>query len=275
MANDTPIVNDEFLPTITRLASSPSQGILLHGEIGVGLLTISRYIAGQNPVILSPLTKKGEIDADTGTISIDRIRSLYEQTRSGGVSVVIIDNADCMSMGAQNAFLKLLEEPSSKLHVILTSHHPERLLPTIRSRVQAYHVPRITDKQSRRVLSQCDLSNEQQAQAMFLAAGRPALLMHYANNPSALTAQAVIMNDARQFLSNSSRYERLKAALAYSSSRAEAMRLIDAAVQIVRHSVYQSPSEQYARTADRLLSLHEAISRNASPRLQLVQFVLE
>ncbi|NCU38585.1 AAA family ATPase [Candidatus Saccharibacteria bacterium] len=275
MATDMPIVNDSFAATVQRLKKSLPQGILLHGEQGIGLNTIAQYIAGKNPMTVVPLSKKGDVDPISGTISIERIRSLYEQTRSGGVSVVLIDNADRMSINAQNAFLKLLEEPSSKLHFILTSHHPDQLLPTIQSRVQAHHVPRISDQQSRSILAFSKLTAEQQTQALFLAAGRPALLLHYSNNPATLTSQAAVMNDARQFLSGTSRYERLKAALRYSSSRSEALKLIDATVQIMRHSLYHAPSEQNATTAARLLTLHDAIERNASPRLQLVQFVLE
>src|SRR6476659_5856433 len=42
---------------------------------------------------------------------------------------------------AANAFLKLLEEPSSKTTIILTSSEPGALLPTIRSRVVSIRVP--------------------------------------------------------------------------------------------------------------------------------------
>lgn len=275
MASDTLIVNDTFTGTLARLTSSLPQGILLHGDQGVGLHTISQRIAGRTAVTLQPKDKKGDVDSINGTISIEQIRALYEQTRSGGVPVVIIDDAERMSMSAQNAFLKLLEEPSSKLHFILTSHHPDRLLPTIRSRVQSHHVPPITDEQSRSLITSARLSDEQRAQALFLAAGRPALLLRLANQPNKLAAQAVIMNDARQFLSHTSRYERLRMALKYATSRPDALQLVDATLQIIRYSLYHAPSRQHATTANRLLELHDALERNTSPRLQLVQFVLE
>ena len=53
-----------------------------------------------------------------------------------GVRIVIISEAHQMRPEAANAFLKTLEEPSPKTVLILTTSHPERLLPTMISRCQ-------------------------------------------------------------------------------------------------------------------------------------------
>lgn len=53
-----------------------------------------------------------------------------------GPKVVIIWMADKMNEECANKLLKLIEEPPANTHFILTSHQPERLLPTIRSRTQ-------------------------------------------------------------------------------------------------------------------------------------------
>lgn len=52
----------------------------------------------------------------------------------GGRRVVIIDSADDMNPNAANAILKLLEEPPARTVILLISHQPSGLLPTIRSR---------------------------------------------------------------------------------------------------------------------------------------------
>jgi DNA polymerase III subunit delta' len=52
----------------------------------------------------------------------------------GGRRVVIIDSADEMNPSAANAILKVLEEPPAKTTLLLISHQPTGLLPTIRSR---------------------------------------------------------------------------------------------------------------------------------------------
>jgi DNA polymerase-3 subunit delta' len=48
--------------------------------------------------------------------------------------VVIVDCADEMNPQAANALLKMLEEPPARATLLLVSHQPSRLLPTIRSR---------------------------------------------------------------------------------------------------------------------------------------------
>jgi DNA polymerase-3 subunit delta' len=71
-------------------------------------------------------------------ISVDNIRDLgpfLRQTAAlGGWRVIIVDAADDMNVNAQNALLKLLEEPPAKTAFLLVCHAPARLLPTIRSR---------------------------------------------------------------------------------------------------------------------------------------------
>ncbi|MCE2510532.1 MAG: DNA polymerase III subunit delta' [Alphaproteobacteria bacterium] len=52
----------------------------------------------------------------------------------GGWRVVVVDAADDLNRTAGNAILKLLEEPPAKALLLLVSHNPGRVLPTIRSR---------------------------------------------------------------------------------------------------------------------------------------------
>jgi DNA polymerase-3 subunit delta' len=47
---------------------------------------------------------------------------------------VVVDSADELNANAANALLKLLEEPPPRALLLLVSHAPGRLLPTIRSR---------------------------------------------------------------------------------------------------------------------------------------------
>jgi DNA polymerase-3 subunit delta' len=51
-----------------------------------------------------------------------------------GWRIVIVDGADEMNRIAANALLKILEEPPRRALLLLVSHSPGRLLPTIRSR---------------------------------------------------------------------------------------------------------------------------------------------
>ena len=71
-------------------------------------------------------------------ITVDEVRKLNSffglSATDGGHRVVIVDAADDMNTSAANALLKVLEEPPKGAVLILISHQPARLLPTIRSR---------------------------------------------------------------------------------------------------------------------------------------------
>ncbi len=64
----------------------------------------------------------------------DLNRFLQLSATEGGRRVVIIDSADEMNTQAANALLKMLEEPPARTTLLLVSHRPAGLLPTIRSR---------------------------------------------------------------------------------------------------------------------------------------------
>lgn len=71
-------------------------------------------------------------------IRVDQVRELVDfvaQTAQlGGRKLVLLEPAEAMNLNAANALLKSLEEPSGDTVMLLVSHQPSRLLPTIKSR---------------------------------------------------------------------------------------------------------------------------------------------
>lgn len=71
-------------------------------------------------------------------IGIDQIRAVVADAcvlpHESEEKVYIIDEADRMNVPAQNAALKLLEEPPEHVHLLLCTSNASRLLPTVRSR---------------------------------------------------------------------------------------------------------------------------------------------
>lgn len=80
-----------------------------------------------------------------GDIKVDEARNvvqfLQKTSSEGGWRVVIINEADRMNNAAQNALLKILEEPPVKTVLILVTTAVARLLPTIRSRCRLLAFP--------------------------------------------------------------------------------------------------------------------------------------
>ena len=75
---------------------------------------------------------------ERSTIPVEDIREMIRQcgTRStdGNFRVVLIYDADKMTLQAQNSLLKTLEEPPSDVCMILVTDHPESILSTVVSR---------------------------------------------------------------------------------------------------------------------------------------------
>ena len=75
---------------------------------------------------------------DENNISIETIRNVsdfvYLSPIVSNKKAVLIDNIDYMSINASNAFLKILEEPSHNVLLLLTTTKLFAILPTIRSR---------------------------------------------------------------------------------------------------------------------------------------------
>ncbi len=82
----------------------------------------------------------GEFGNRARSIGIDLIRGIIEAVSKhpyeGRHTVVILNEAHLATAEAQNAFLKLLEEPPTSSVLVLVTRFPDRLLPTVLSRCQ-------------------------------------------------------------------------------------------------------------------------------------------
>lgn len=270
------VLNPAVASSVATIKANPPHALLLHGEHGVGLHTIAQTIASNPPITILPVDKKGEPEHTNGHIGVDVIRHLYKQTRGqGSRTTVIIDDGDRMTASAQNALLKLLEEPPANVHFIITSHQPSGLLETIRSRVSELHVSRVSRQSSQELLRQKKLTDEATTKLLFIAEGRPAELIRLSRSQELLEQASMRMKDARMLLSAPSVYDRASVALRYANSRQEAIELTDSALHIMGHTLKTAPSYAVGIKTDGLLAMRRAIAANASPRLQLMSFVLK
>ena len=74
----------------------------------------------------------------SAVIKVEDVRGVVEflgkKSFNDNWRVVIVDSADDLNVSSANALLKILEEPPLKSILLLVSHNPGKLLPTIRSR---------------------------------------------------------------------------------------------------------------------------------------------
>lgn len=140
---------------------------------------IERQIAGESHPDM--LMIKRMADDKTGetrrVIVVDdalKIGAFLRRTAThGGWRIVIVDEAHTLNRHAQNAILKILEEPPSHALILMTTTTPGALLPTIRSRCRVLHLSPLDAPQIKAVLSraQPDMPINEMERLISLAGG--------------------------------------------------------------------------------------------------------
>ena len=272
------VYNSETKLLIDRVMSDMPHALLLVGEHGVGLGSIARAIAWRDIAgVIVPTDKDGNADPSTkGEIRILQIRQLIQSTRgkSAHHMIYIIDEADKMTTAAQNAFLKLLEEPANHVSFILTAHAPHLLLPTVRSRVQTLPIHQLSREQSEQFIRQAGVTDARKTQQLlFLASGRPAELQRLISDDRTFSERAKIIADAREYLQGKA-YQKAIIVQKYAGERALALELVQQAINLLEFSLKASPSTQSINTANQLSTIYDRIAANGNIRLQLTTFVV-
>lgn len=263
---------------LKALAANLPQSLIVAGPVGVGLSGAIRSITDElNVTPFTVLPEKNEvIDVQNGTISVDSIRRLYELTKTIETKkrIIVIDYAEKMGIQAQNAFLKLLEEPGLNTYFILLTHQPDRLLPTIQSRAQRIDIQPITLAQSEDLLDELGVTAAQKrTQLLFIAQGLPAELTRLATDQAYFDTRSQIVRDARTYIQGSS-YERLTIAQQYKDDRPHALMLVTDAMKMLQTSARQQRVAHQIERLEVLLHTYEKIEANGNIKLQLAAGVV-
>lgn len=110
------------------------QCILFVGPSGCGKTTIARILKDKLKCGDADFT---EINAATAN-GVDMVRDIQKRCGmaaiSGNVRVWIIDECHQLTTPAQNAFLKLLEDPPSHVYFFLATTDPRKIIKTVKTR---------------------------------------------------------------------------------------------------------------------------------------------
>lgn len=172
---------------------------LLHGPAGIGKRALAERLMAlllcKSPVALQPcgqckschLLAAGshpdnyvlEPEEADKPIKVDQVRALVnfvvQTAQLGGRKVILVEPTEAMNLNAANALLKSLEEPSGDTVLLLISHQPSRLLPTIKSRCVQQACPLPSERVSLEWLGEAlpGTSEQEIRELLYLAAGSP------------------------------------------------------------------------------------------------------
>lgn len=155
-----------------------SHAHLIIGADGVGKSLVSREVAvkilGKQEI--RPYVDLIEHKSSKRSIGVDDIRSLIEEINKkpyeGDKKVIIISEGEKITVQAQNAFLKTIEEPPKGVYIFILCENSELILDTIKSRCQIHKLnslkgreiseflarkyPELTSEQFNTILASCD-----------------------------------------------------------------------------------------------------------------------
>lgn len=103
--------------------------------------------------------------------SAEVLRKLSLMAYGNGYKTMIIWLPERMNETCANKLLKILEEPPAKTLFLLVSNEPQRLLPTILSRVQQVSVPRLREEEIAEGLATRSVSGEELKDFAHMAGG--------------------------------------------------------------------------------------------------------
>ena len=127
------------------------QTYLLSGERGCGKTTIARIIIRTLEIKAVDVTEINAAD----TTGVQDARSIIEKAKVvpyGNKKAFIIDECHRLTGNAQDALLKILEEPPNHVVFILCTTNKAKVIKTIQSRAFCYELKKLNTKQMRVLL---------------------------------------------------------------------------------------------------------------------------
>jgi len=229
--------------------------------------------------ILTPVVEEKGGVSKQKDISVSQVREaqqfLVAYPYLGKKKVLVVDDAHKMTVSAQNAMLKILEEPNSTSMLILITNEIDRILRTISSRCQTINFGLVADAEMEKELASADLAD---VQTTILSMGRPGRMIEFSSNPEIAREQYVQLQELVAAV-NFSQTQRLALAEKYSKNVPETINSLRLWVWKLHSDCDKNGDVEYISRAHGIIGkINECISNltttNASGRLVLEKLFL-
>lgn len=243
------VIHEQTEHAVESFIRHPSHALVLIGDAGIGKTTIAHLIASRllnipiDRVEANPAIKQ-IYPNEKGSVIIEFIHEInnFLRLKTFGQYAVkriaIINGAHGMTTEAQNALLKILEEPPADTVLILCADQLDALLPTIRSRCQTISIMRPSEQQLREHFKNSSENEALLHRSIVMSDQLPGLLNAMLRDESAHPLVEAIAQ-AKSFLADS-RYGRLALINRISKDRDEVTRLLQALQRITQAALSQS-----------------------------------
>jgi replication factor C small subunit len=134
--------------------------LLFSGNAGIGKTTLAKLLF--NELDANPLDIL-EINASrTNSVEDvrDRITNFVKMIPFGDFKIVLLDEADYLSVNAQAALRGVMEEYHHIARFILTCNYPNKIIPALHSRCQGFHIAKVDQTEFTARVAEILLSEE-------------------------------------------------------------------------------------------------------------------
>lgn len=281
------LLNKQTKTQIDAFRSNPHVPLLITGPKGSGkkyvatnlaktLLSASAELVDNSAVMI--------IQSESGTLTIDDARKAKQfvtlKTIGEGTikRAILIFDAEKLTIEAQNALLKLIEEPPEDTTIVLTLSKQAKLLPTIVSRTQNLQIKPISRAELENHFSHSDFKTHDITKAYHLSDGRIGLMSQILTGKavdlleSVKTAKTLLASDKMTRLNTIDGFTKDKSALG----------LLIEAFDIIGHAalkqdvIRQNPAQikKWYESLKAIEQANLAINHNANSKLTLTNLFL-
>ncbi len=272
--------------SIQNICNKPPQGLGIFAPIGFGKMYVAKYISyrllncpidteNQHLKIVSPENDKQMVNID----QVRQIQSFFKlkiKSDQPVARILIIEDAHKMLTDAQNALLKILEEPPKNSMIILTATSAGSILPTILSRIERLQLSEASASKIHSYFS-ANYDNKDISKAQLIARGRIGLIssiLQKADHPLLESIESV-----KKFLSVDEFSQ-----LASLNEHLKSIETFLEALQIISYSAFRQsvskttiPNDQSKRWLyiyKQSFFAYQDLQHNANPKLLLTHLTL-
>ncbi|MCL5017403.1 MAG: DNA polymerase III subunit [Patescibacteria group bacterium] len=247
-----------------------SQGYIFFGEPQIGKFTFAISLANflENNVFKKPVKTLTEtlIIKKAGIDSVREIKNfLWQRPHNSLKRTVIIDNSDFLTAEAQNAILKITEEPPNHALIILIVNNLDNLLPPIISRLSKIYFGRVSNKEMITFLLEDKKIGQQEALKIAENSfGRPGMAIDMITDKEI----AMIAAEAERFL-KSSGYARSQIIKNLIEEQKERSEILDIFFNFIIIKLRKDPVKNHREIRSVLSRFFLIKSYNVNKRLQI------
>jgi len=116
--------------------------LLLSGTAGIGKTTLAKILINELGIEEYDVLELNASRTNSVDDVRDKITNFVQMIPFGPFKVVLLDEADYLSLNAQAVLRGVMEQFHSTARFILTCNYPNKIIPAIHSRCQGFHVER-------------------------------------------------------------------------------------------------------------------------------------